>query len=441
MSVRPSRAAVLAAIVVFSLMLGGALVPSVSRAQDGEPIELLVWDQFTEPAESEIVEQIYASFSEQNPNITIRREAIQNEQLRQTVRTALASGTGPDVIFYDAGPGYLGVLADAGLVTSLEPFAQEYGWTERIAESARLGASYDGQLYGMPLQVDLIGVYVNRTLMDQEGLATPTTLEEVLTFCQEATDKGYLPFAFANQEGWQSFHQFAMTANNMVGPEAMEQLLFENQGRWDSPEMVAAIDAFFVDMRDAGCFSPDANGINYDDGNAIFYGGQALLHATGNWLIGEITDNMPDYELEFVPFPALDGGAGRFFDTGVGSAYMISASSPNQEAAAQFLDYLFSPPVVQRWVDEANFVVPAEFDLEAVEATPLQRSVLEELASSIAGEERLGYNIDVLAPPAFNDMMQNGFQAMLAGDKTAEEQAADLQAAWEEGMSSGTPTS
>jgi raffinose/stachyose/melibiose transport system substrate-binding protein len=39
-------------------------------------------------------------------------------------------------------------------------------------------------------------------------------------------------------------------------------------------------------------------------------------------------------------------------------------------------------------------------------------------------------------------MMQNGFQAILAGDKTPEQQAADLQTAWEEGMpdSEATPS-
>ena len=56
---------------------------------------------------------------------------------------------------------------------------------------------------------------------------------------------------------------------------------------------------------------------------------------------------------------------------------------------------------------------------------------------------QFGYNVDVLAPPEFNDMMLNGFQAMLVGDKTAEQQAADLEAAWNEGMpeSEATPTS
>jgi raffinose/stachyose/melibiose transport system substrate-binding protein len=132
----------------------------------------------------------------------------------------------------------MGVLADAGLITPLQPFAEEFGWDERIAQSARNGASYEGELYGLPLQVDLIGVYVNTTLMTEAGLETPTTFEEILTFCQSATEAGYLPFAFANQEGWEAFHQIAMTGNNMIGPEAMGRLLLENEGRWDSPEMV-----------------------------------------------------------------------------------------------------------------------------------------------------------------------------------------------------------
>ncbi len=432
-----ARYAYLPLLLVLALV-GMTIGPVRGAAQ--EPVELLVWDQFTDPTESATADAIYAAFSEVNPNVTVRREAIQTEQMRQTVRTALSSGTGPDIIFYDAGPGYLGVLADADLISSLEPFAAQYGWDERIAEAAREGSSRNGELHGLPLQVDLIGVYANMTLLNQEGLTVPTTIEETLQFCQDASAKGYIPFNFFNQEGWPAFHQIAMTANNMIGPEAMEALLFENEGRWDSPEMIAAIDAFFVQMRDAGCFSPDVNGVGYDDGNIVFYGGQSLLYPTGNWMITEITENMPDFELDFVPFPALDGGAGRFFDTGVGSAFMLSAASPHQEEAGQFLDYLFSPEVVQRWVDEANYVIPAAFDIDALDVTPLQRDVLETLSRSIAGEEELGLNIDVLAPPAFNDVMLNGFQAMLAGNKTAEQQAADMQAAWDAGIAaSATP--
>jgi hypothetical protein len=90
-----------------------------------------------------------------------------------------------------------------------------------------------------------------------------------------------------------------------------------------------------------------------------------------------------------------------------------------------------------RWVSEANIFMPVQLDASTLDLSPLASSVVQTLQSGISGETQFGWNVDVLAPPAFNDMMMNGFQAMLSGDKTAEEQAADLQAAWQEGM--GTP--
>ena len=74
----------------------------------------------------------------------------------------------------------------------------------------------------------------------------------------------------------------------MIGPEAMYDLLFNHEGRWDTPEQIRAIESFFVDLRDAGCFSEDVNAITYDDGNSLFFNGEAVLHPTGSWLITDI---------------------------------------------------------------------------------------------------------------------------------------------------------
>lgn len=425
----PNPRSLSTALVVLLLLATGPLF-GAARAQ--EPVELLVWDQFTDATQTEVVDSIYQAFEEQNPNVTIRREVVQTQQMQQTLRTALGSGTGPDVVFYDAGPGYAGVLAEAGLLLPLEEMAAQYGWTERIAESARRGATIDGKLYGLPLQVDLIGLWMNKTLMDQEGLQAPETVAQLADLCRQAVEKGYEPpMAFSNNPGWQAYHQFAMTSNNAIGPEAMEALLFEGQGSWNTPEMVGAIDAFFVELRDAGCLSEDANAIESEDGNGLFFTGQSLLHPTGSWLFEQIEENMADYEVEFVPFPALADGGQRVWASGVGSAFFVSAGSQKQAEAGAFLDYLFSPAATTRWTEEARFLVPVQIDPAAVEVSPLFRSLLEILGSAAGGQTKLGYNIDVLTPPRFNEAMLTGFQAILAGDKTPEQQAADLQAAWE----------
>jgi raffinose/stachyose/melibiose transport system substrate-binding protein len=141
-----------------------------------------------------------------------------------------------------------------------------------------------------------------------------------------------------------------------------------------------------------------------------------------------------------MPFPQLPGAKDRVWVSGVGSAYYITSGSKNQDAAAKFLDFLFSPDIVSRWVSEANFIVPVQFDTSTVQVSPLFKSILDTLQQASQQGTLFGYNVDVLAPPQFNDVMTNGFQAMLAGDKTPEQQAADLDAAWKEGMQGqGTP--
>lgn len=409
-----------------------AAVPLAS-AQD---TTLRVWDQFTGP-ESEAIELVYAAFMEQNPGVTIEREVITDQQMRQTANVALGSGTGPDVVYYAPGPAYAGVLAEADLILPLDDMAAEFGWNERVATAALDQARIDGVLYGLPLEIDLIGMYANRTLLDQEGWEIPETISELITFCETASEAGYIPMAFSNNPGWSAFHQFTYVSNNMIGPEAMDALLFDHEGRWDTPEQVQAIDDFFVKLRDAGCFADDVNALGYDDGNSLFYSGQALLNSTGSWLLSDIEENMPDYVVEYVPFPAVDGGQGRYWNSGLGSNWVVSSKSEHQELAGNFLDFMISPESARIWAEVGNTPLPVTLETEGLEVSPLFLTVLDVLNSAAAGESELGYNIDVLVPAGFNEVMQSGFQAVLNGDKTPAEQAADMQAAWEASIADG----
>jgi raffinose/stachyose/melibiose transport system substrate-binding protein len=428
-------------ILLVATLLAAGIQPGPTAAQD-ESIELRIWDQFTDEAGNAAAEAIYAAFMEQNPNVTIVREAIALDKMRQTANTALASGTGPDIIFYDAGPGYAGVLANAGLLLPLDTYAEQYGWNDRIATQSLEATSLDNQLYGLPLLVDLIGLYYNKTIFDQEGWAAPQTVEELKTVCQQANDAGYAPpFAFSNNPGWQAYHPFSMTTNAMIGPDAMRALLYDHQGSWNTPEIVTAIRTFFVDLKDAGCFTEDANAFTYDDGNSLFYSGQSVMHPTGSWLVNEIDPAMPEQEIAFIPFPQIDGAQGQYWVSGVGSAFYISAQSQHPDAAAQLLDFMFSPEMVTQWIEVGGFYVPVLVeDTASLDVSPLYRSVLDVIQSGIGAnaQTQFGYNVDVLAPPEFNEILLNGLQALVSGDSSPEQLAADLQASWEASFPAGS---
>ena len=66
----------------------------------------------------------------------------------------------------------------------------------------------------------------------------------------------------------------------------------------------------------------------------------------------------------------------------------------------------------------------------------LFRAVLEDLSRSPQAEA-FGYNIDVLTPQNFNQIMYTGLQEVMNGDRSPAEQAGALQGAWEEAKRGG----
>ena len=399
---------------------------------EAEEVSFLIWDQFTSPEWEAVIVEVIDRFQAEHPNIEITREAATREQQLQTAKTAIASGTGPDLIYMDTGPGNAGILIDAGLLMPLEDFADEYGWKDRFYPWAQRLGSRDGKLYGLSLEMEFLGWYVNSTLFEEEGLEVPSTDEEILTYCAEAKEKGYIPIMFNNSGGWQSFHQFGMLSNNALGADGMEKLLFENDGSWTDQRLVDAVEFFYITMADAGCFTDDINAIEYNDANSLFYTGQALVNPTGTWLIDNISENTPDYEIDLVPFPSIKGGE-RLLPGGLGSGWFMSSKTAYPQEVAMFLDFIYSDESVKLWVEGVSVVPPLPFDPTGWKVSPLLEFAIATARAGGTGEAgaALGHYIDTNAPDSFNVMMQDGFQAVVAGLKTPEEQLTDLQAEWD----------
>jgi raffinose/stachyose/melibiose transport system substrate-binding protein len=421
----------LALLLPFSLRIGAA--------QD--KLTLTVWDTFSDPTDGEAAQAVYDAFTEQNPNVEIKREVFQLEQIQAIAKTSLAAGTGPDLLYYDTGPGFAGVLADAGLLRPIDDMARQYGWTERIYPWARSLSTFDGQLYGMGLEAEFVGLFVNETIFEEEGWTVPETYDDLLAYCATAREAGYTPTAFSMNPGWQSYHPFSGMVSNILGVDELRAMV-QGDGGWDRPEVARAIQLFFRDTEEAGCFIPDVNGVTYDDGNALFFGGQAPLHITGTWLTAEIEENAPDYEFSLIPFPAVEGGQGRYYPAGIGSAFFVSAKTAHPEQAAMLLDHVFSQESARSWVSVAGFIPPMEFDASGWDLTPLKRFTVDAMQSAggqpgggtpAAGEASFSLFVELFSPEQFIAVLEDGSQAVIAGSKTPEQQAADLQQAWEEG--------
>ena len=402
----------LALASVLALCASGALAQQVT---------LRVLDTFTETSNQ--MDALIAKFEEANPDIDVQRDVQAVDDMRPTIQTALNSGTGPDVFYYDTGPGFAGVLAEGGLLRPLDDLYAG-GALDHIYPWTKERVTFDGHIYGIGHAVEFLAVYYNADLFAENNIAEPTTYDEFLAACETLKSAGVTPIAFGNAAGWPAFHTFSLFANNMV-PQDRLRAMIAGEESWDTPEIIGAIRNAFVDLNEKGYYNDSVNGVVYDDATALFTSGMAGMYMTGSWIIPTVSNAGLNADFFFLPAPE---GSKMMPPAGLSSGYFISAATEHPEEAERFLNFLFDPANAKDWVEQIAVIPPYAIDASTLDVSPL----MAETISSLADPEAMGVNIDVLTPEAFNTTMLDGFQAVLAGDRTPEEQAAALQASMEQ---------
>ncbi len=401
---------------LFTLLVTALLASAIAQ----DTVTLRVWDTHSDGGPDAGMTALIEAFEAANPNIKIERDVQSVDSMRPIIQTSLASGTGPDVFYYDTGVGFAGVLAEAGLLLPLDDAYANWG---HIFPWTKDRTNFGGKVYGVGNAIEFLGAYYNMDMFKELGLEVPTTYDEFLAVCEALKAAGKIPVSFGDSDGWPAFHMFSIWTNNIAGKEKMDELLFNN-GSWNDPVVVDAIQKFFVDMNEKGYLIPTPTAVNYDDSATLFTSGEAGIMITGTWLISTVVEQASfEPGWFFVPNP---NGGDPLPPAGLGSGYFVSAKTEHPEEAIAFLNFLFDPANAKHWAETMNIVPPYAFDASGFNVPPLYSFALEALATV-----PMGYNIDVITPEAFNTVMLDGFQAVLLGDKTPEQQAADLQAAIE----------
>nr|MBA2713198.1 hypothetical protein [Rubrobacteraceae bacterium] len=114
----------------------------------------------------------------------------------------------------------------------------------------------------------------------------------------------------------------------------------------------------------------------------------------------------------------------------------VAKDASNSDGAIKFLDYLQQDSTARLVMEKFNTIPAHPVDTKGLDVPELFKSVLEDLSKSTEGGS-FGYNIDVLTPQNFNEVMFTGFQEVLDGSRSPKDQVQALQAAWEEAKKKG----
>ena len=368
------------------------------------------------------------------------------EGLNDILRTAMLSGEGPDIV-ESPGPSYVKEYQEAGLIASMQGYADQYGWEDKFLGWAYQAGVFNGEFYAAPKTFETMIMLYNKTLFEEKGWSVPTTLSEYEDIASKIKAAGMNVFAYGST-GWQPTHEHlaGMYLNSYAGPDNVYKALIGEKD-WTDPEFVGAVELLRKHMVDEGYWSGSLENyyaLGWDDFHAMFSTRGAAMMTIGTWTFRSTIDafaNTPD-EWDWAPFPVLrDGGDDPAYLLALGDTISINASS-DTDAAATVLNWVFNnKAIVMDMAADFNFgefVVPLNVTADDIreDVAPQIKRYLAEFADA-TGKGNYGYTTWTFFPSDPGVHIWKDMEVVWAGDISVEDYMYDHQKMWDKARDKG----
>lgn len=404
-----------------------------------EVTSLLVWDNFTRPAEIAIMDELVARFEADHPNVKIVREAKTMDDLKATEALALKSDESPDVAMINQGESDMGAFVKAGLLVPMNDYATKFGWYDKFpqslvrlnswaADGSKMG---EGNFYGIPIQAELIGVYYRKDTFAKYNIAVPTTFAEFEAAIETLKTNGETPIIFGNLDGWPAIHTYSELQNvYQASRDWYDDFMFTTgKVTFNTPENLQAATTLKT-WAENGTFMKDFSGVGYDDSWQLFSAGQGAMLLTGSWLSGDLASSPNIANIGFFVLPPAEKDGFKLTVGGTGFAFGISAKSKNPDLAAEYINYLYSEKTAQAML-AAGFL-----PVYPVDASGLPDGLLKDVVNgwvSLNTNNAVGYYMDWVTPTMY-DTITGALQELMGGVLTPEEFIAKVDADYVKGL-------
>ncbi|MFL1999984.1 ABC transporter substrate-binding protein [Microbacterium sp. A1-JK] len=274
--------------------------------------------------------------SAENEALPLTVETVPQTQLDQ--RLQLLAGQNALPAQYAAGnaPALTKELAAGGQVLDFEKTLTDLGVIDQVEPAA---VSTIEALYGgfnvLPYQYNIEGIWYNKQILADNGIDVPATWDELTAAAAELNGAGVQPFSASGEQGWPITRLISGYIFRDLGPDALQKVA-DGDAQLTDPEYVAAAQAV-ADLGADGYFGQGVGSIDYDTAFNTFLTGNAAMFYMGSWALGDFANEernqIGSENIGFMPFPAVDGGAGDASQTpaNVGLPMTFSAKAYNDQ--------------------------------------------------------------------------------------------------------------
>ncbi len=275
-------------------------------------------------------------------------------------------------------------------------------------------------IYGVPIDVTNMQMLYNKKLLSKAGIATPPkTFDEFIKAVKSLKRIGVPAFVSGWGELWLAECFASNYAFNIMGEQKIMDT-YRGKVSYTDPDWVKVLD-IFRQLRDEGALIDGivTKGNKYAEQDFALE--RAAFTFNGSWCVNVYKEMNKNLEYGVIPPPPVTSPFALKIWGGAGSSFMVNNESPNKDKAIAFLKWLTAKEQQAVLAKETNNL-PA--NRGAMDLIP---PVLESFAKGMESSTHptiWPLNEDPLVSEAFT----KGIQAIIIGEKTPAQVAADVQA-------------
>ena len=319
---------------------------SGEQTSDDGTVELSMWFWgSTSEQQAALSKNLVDKFNESHPGFHMTVEY--RSSVNKDMAVALSAGEGPDIV-YESSPSLALNYIRAGKYANLDAYAEKYGWADKLLGCMYDSGVYEGSLYSLPMGMNIIGMVYNKNVLEENGWAVPTTVDELTAIMDEAMAKGMYGSVTVNNFLQPTNEYYtSLFLNSFAGAGKVYDALTD-QTPWTDDALVGAINTS-AEWYQKGYLGTDYLSLDWADsamllaeGRAPFYFGPLKFIQN---LMGYAVDDMAD-AFGFTVFPAA-GDVPATYTVGATGLLAINANTQYKDECAEFLDMLMSNDFVE----------------------------------------------------------------------------------------------
>ncbi|MEU2526151.1 MULTISPECIES: ABC transporter substrate-binding protein [Streptomyces] len=275
-----------------------------------------------------------------NDALPLKVETVPQASLDQKLQLLAGQDALPVQFAAGNAPALTQQLAKSGKVADLEKELKSLDVLDQLEPAAvsTIKALYGGKVEVLPYEYNIEGIFYNKKLFQENGIAVPGTWDELVAAAAKLEAKKVQPFSASGQQGWPITRLVSTYLYRSLGPDALQKVA-DGKAKLTDPDYVKAAEEVAA-LGEKGYFGKGVGSIDYDTAMNQFLNGKAAMFYMGSWALANVSDAKQNKvgaeNVGFMPFPAVAGGKGSIdqYPSNVGLGITLAAKSFDKKTGA-----------------------------------------------------------------------------------------------------------